>query len=255
MTLPIDFIIIRHGQSEANSRQQDPRDEVCGDFTPLTQRGIEQARVTGDWLRNTGLTRFDRYYTSPYVRARQTAALLGLEDTWSIDARLRERNPGTASQDVNGVRQHKWYGRPYNGEALATDVRRRFESIMDTVQQEASARRIIAVAHGKFMTVARFVLEHMTVEEWLEKDQQELIENCQILHYSRRHPETGAVALDMCWMRSICPWDCAHSWHNEQWVALYQRTLNEEEWLETANRLGSKMPGEKSAACPFSPWV
>src|SRR5262245_47119122 len=143
MTLPIDFIVIRHGQSEANARQKGPRDEACDNLTQLTQRGVEQAKAAGDWLRSNGLTDFDRYYTSPYIRARQTAALLALDGVWTIDDRWRERNSGTNSQDVDSRQQHNWYWRPYNGETLATDVRQRFESIMDTLQPEASDRRLI----------------------------------------------------------------------------------------------------------------
>ena len=78
MALPIDFIIIRHGQSEANTQQKEPRDEGGDNSTQLTREGIEQAKATGDWLRSIGLTGFDRYYTSSYMRARQTAALLAL---------------------------------------------------------------------------------------------------------------------------------------------------------------------------------
>ena len=236
MALPIDLIIIRHGQSEANTQQRDSRDEGGDNFTQLTRRGIEQAKATGDWLRSIGLTGFDRYYTSSYMRARQTAALLAPDGTWTIDDRWRERDSGAASQDVNSQQQHKWYWRPNDGESLATDVRRRFESIMDTLQQEASDGRVIATTHGKFMTVVRFVLERMTVEEWLKKDQQELLENCQVLHYSRRSPTTGAVASDIHWMQSICPWDTSRSWNNGQWIELCQRTLSDEALLETANR-------------------
>jgi phosphohistidine phosphatase SixA len=79
MALPIDLIIIRHAESEANTRQNDLRDEVRDNLTPLTPRGIEQAEATGDWLRSIGLSDFDRYYTSSYIRARQTAALLALD--------------------------------------------------------------------------------------------------------------------------------------------------------------------------------
>ncbi len=224
MTLPIDLIVIRHGQSEANTQQLDPRGDTPNEgrdnLTQLTQRGIAQAKATGDWLLRNGLTNFDRYYTSPYLRARQTAALLALDGSWTIDDRWRERNSGATSQGLNSQQPHKWYGRPYGGESLGTDVRPRFESIMDTLQQEGSGGQVIAITHGKFMTVVRFVLERITVAEWLAKDRQDLIDNCQILHYSRRNPQTDAVASDIRWMRSICPWDSSRSWNNGEWREL-----------------------------------
>jgi len=43
----------------------------------LTDKGIAQAKVTGEYLRKKIGNHFDRYYTSEYVRAMETAALLG----------------------------------------------------------------------------------------------------------------------------------------------------------------------------------
>lgn len=229
MTLPVDLLVIRHGQSEANLRQQDPRGQTpnadCDNRTLLTPRGVEQAKTAGDWLRRNGLTGADCYYTSPYMRARQTAALLGPEEAWIVDERWRERNAGATSPDLTRPLPHKWQWKPADGESLSTDVRQRFESILATLQCEAPDKRVIAVTHGKFMTVVRFVLEQMTIQEWLEKDQHELIDNCQILYYSRRSPKTSAVASDICWMRSVCPWDSSRSWHHGQWLALGPHTL------------------------------
>src|SRR5215831_2302485 len=130
MTLPLDLIVIRHGQSEANTKQKDPRGNTPNEghdiLVLLTQRGIEQAKAAGDWLRSNGLTDFDRYYTSPYMRARQTATLLAPDSAWTIDDRWRERNSGAAAQDINSQQQHKWHWQPYDGESLAIDVCRRF---------------------------------------------------------------------------------------------------------------------------------
>jgi len=44
----------------------------------LTDKGVEQAKVTGAWIRENIGDTFDRYYTSEYVRAMETAAYLGL---------------------------------------------------------------------------------------------------------------------------------------------------------------------------------
>jgi broad specificity phosphatase PhoE len=248
MALPMDLIVIRHGQSEANTKQKDPRGNTPNDgrdnLTRLTQTGIAQAKAAGAWLRGNGLSRFDRYYTSPYIRARQTATLLALDGAWTIDNRWRERNCGAASQGINGQQQHKWYWRPGGGEALGTEVRQRFESILQTLRQEASDRRVIAATHGKFMTVVRFVMERMSAEEWLQRDRQELIENCQILHYSRRSPKTGAVASEIRWMRSVCPWDSSCSWYEGQWIELRQCTLSDAELFETVNGLVRRHYGE-----------
>src|SRR3990170_8107458 len=106
MAMPNELVLVRHGHSEGNfvadtSRRGDDSlyttdfRERPGHRWRLTKEGANQARAAGEWiLRNIG-ERFDRYYVSPYVRTRETAALLGLpEAEWRIDQRLRERDWG-----------------------------------------------------------------------------------------------------------------------------------------------------------------
>ena len=69
----MDLILIRHGLPERDDASSDP---------PLTVRGHEQARRAAAWLSEE---RIDAIYSSPMVRARQTAeayaALCGLPIT------------------------------------------------------------------------------------------------------------------------------------------------------------------------------
>ena len=80
----------------------------------LTDRGRDQARITGEWLR--AHTRSDkdldpsvahlqtiyRYYVSEYIRAMETAALMELpESKWFVEVQLRERDWGTFGQRHN----------------------------------------------------------------------------------------------------------------------------------------------------------
>ena len=79
--------VIRHGQTELNSRGvlQGRSDR------PLNETGIAQARAAAERLRDI---RFDRVYTSPLVRAVQTAQILAPDITPVIDARLIEMDYG-----------------------------------------------------------------------------------------------------------------------------------------------------------------
>jgi broad specificity phosphatase PhoE len=78
MAKPIDLVIVRHGQSEANIIQQaekrrvdhDQLKEVYDrpDFAQrLSERGREQAIKAGEWLRNNQMppSHFDERYVSP----------------------------------------------------------------------------------------------------------------------------------------------------------------------------------------------
>src|SRR2546423_5112944 len=80
-----EFLLIRHGQSEANVGQSDEPD--C-DLTPL---GLEQAREMGRRLAKRDLSGFIAL-VSPYCRARRTADAIaevtGLR--FSVEPQIRE---------------------------------------------------------------------------------------------------------------------------------------------------------------------
>jgi len=104
--LPLNLVIVRHGESEGNIANRRSRKGDNSDFTPeflnrhstklrLTDKGKVQAKMAGDWLKSQGLDRFDGYYVSEYTRAVETAALLDLPDAdWNMDFQLRERDHG-----------------------------------------------------------------------------------------------------------------------------------------------------------------
>jgi phosphohistidine phosphatase len=80
------LLIVRHAEAAPG----DP-DEL----RPLTPNGREQARGLGKRLRDEGLE-VDAVLTSPLLRARETAAALGLGET-TVDERLA---PGATPVDV-----------------------------------------------------------------------------------------------------------------------------------------------------------
>ena len=88
MTMPIDLVLVRHGESEGNVAF---RQAHAGDHSlfndgflkrhssrwRLSPHGVEQAHAAGDWLRQHVADSFDRYYVSEYLRAMETAGHLG----------------------------------------------------------------------------------------------------------------------------------------------------------------------------------
>ena len=91
--------IIRHGQTELNSKHalQGRSDH------PLNDTGKEQARETSKALENLGI-RFDHVYTSPLIRAIQTAEIIapGIEPL--IDERVIEMDYGPyEGTDLNNL--------------------------------------------------------------------------------------------------------------------------------------------------------
>lgn len=109
--MPIDLLLVRHGHSEGNRALESAEDgdvrlhqdrryraRSAADYR-LTAEGRAQAATAGVWLRSwlddEGLEGFDRWYCSPFVRTRETAALLGIDTAqWQLESLLRERDFG-----------------------------------------------------------------------------------------------------------------------------------------------------------------
>ncbi|MBI1957234.1 MAG: histidine phosphatase family protein [Candidatus Niyogibacteria bacterium] len=235
MTLPIDLVFIRHGESEGNiaKRQfedgsQRPlpegfRERHTASFR-LTNRGRAQAIQAGAWLRTEFGAHhplFDRFLTSEYIRAKETAALLTIPDArWYADFNLAERDGGNLRFLDDEEWRKEWaralelrdaepfFWRPPNGESFAA-LCQRLRSPLGTWHRECADKRVLAVCHGEVMWGIRILRERMPQRRFrelhLSKDPADRIYNCQILHYTRRDPESGQLARYANWMRMIRP--------------------------------------------------
>jgi NAD+ kinase len=242
MTLPLDLVLVRHGESEGNvayglSRQGDD----CH-FTPeflarhsskwrLTELGQEQARAAGAWLREHVAQAFDRYYVAEYLRAMETAAHLGFSDaTWRCEFYLRERDWGALDllswqqrrerygQDLKRRELDAFFWTPPGGESMAS-LCLRVDRVLDTLHRGCADKRVLLVCHGEVMWAFRVRLERMSQERYRELDASRepkvKIHNCQVLHYTRRDPVTGTLSPYLSWIRSVCLWDpdrCSAGW-------------------------------------------
>jgi len=149
---------VRHAESTAN---------VLMEFSnsaskhPLTARGLEQAQTLARSL--TGL-RFARIYSSPVLRAAQTAGILAghLEAPLEFSEALREWSVGEyeGSRDPQGWEKHRqvqedWFihlrpeSRMPGGESLL-DIKARFLPFMNRLVQDESLKdqAVLMVAHG-----------------------------------------------------------------------------------------------------------
>lgn len=232
--MPIDLVLVRHGQSEGNLANELSRHGDHSLFTPeflarhsstwrLTDRGIRQAQAAGLWIWHNNLDPFDRYYTSEYARAIETAANLELPGAlWYIEPYLRERDYGKLDVMRDDLRQKKYkyyleqrknnpfFSIPPNGESMVT-VCLRIDRVLNTLHRECSDKRVIIVCHGEVIEAFRIRLERLTEEKYKahvnSEDQKEKIYNGQIFHYTRRDPATGKLAPHANWVRTIRPLD------------------------------------------------
>lgn len=264
--MPHNLILIRHGESEGNiavARSRKGDDSAYTDefknrhssLWRLSDKGREQAKIAGEWLRaqrGEHADPFFRCYTSEYVRAMETAALLDIKDAfWYSDFYLRERNWGDLDRLSVTEREERFaqsmkereieplYWTPPNGESLA-DVGLRVDRLFQTLHRECENKDVVVVCHGEVMWMIRARLERMTQEKFHEldssKDEKDKIHNCQILWYSRVNPENEIdIRPYVSWMKSVCPWDESKS--SNVWNLIPRQRFSNEELLKRVERI------------------
>jgi len=231
MTLPIDLVFVRHGEAEGNlaTRYSEKGDhEVYGAVHRdrhtrsfrLSERGRGQAKRTGAWLKDE-FPVFDRHIVSEYIRAMETATLLDLPDAnWQSNFMLTERDWGELDNYSEEERQAKFsdvlrmhdiepfYWRPPNGESLA-QMCLRADRILHTLHRECSDKTVVMVCHGEMMWGYRVLIERMSQQRFkelhLSDDPYDRLYNGQVIHYTRRNPETRRIEKYANWMRMIRP--------------------------------------------------
>jgi len=219
--------LVRHGESAGNVAREAAL--LAGDYVidldvrdvdvPLSPLGEQQSMALGRWFAAMpGDERPNVILTSPYVRARTTAAIVahaaGLsDDAYSlvVDERLREKEFGILDRLTRaGIEAHhpeqaefrrllgKFYHRPPGGESWC-DVILRLRSAIEMISREYCGERVLLVCHSVVVLCMRYLLEHMTEEQILAIDRTEEIANCSVTSY--RHDETvrprGVMRLDL----------------------------------------------------------
>jgi NAD+ kinase len=231
MTLPIDLVYLRHGESEGNLAKRHSEAGRHGSYNAvykdrhtrsfrLTAAGRGQAGMAGDWLRGEfGL--FDQCMVSEYARAMETAVLLGLPDArWRVNDLLTERNWGDLDRCSEEERKERFadelrmrtiepfFWSPPSGESLQL-LRLRLDRVLQTLHRECSDKRVLIVCHGEVMWTFRIMLERMPQQKFRElhfsRSPEDRLFNCDILHYTRRDPQTGRLSPYVEWFRRVRP--------------------------------------------------
>jgi broad specificity phosphatase PhoE len=203
---PRRLFLIRHGESAGNVANAAALAQGLDELTlagrdmdvPLSELGREQARALGPWFRSVGV--IDLVYTSPYRRARETAAI-ALEAAGSTvevvcDERLREREFGVLDRltkagiearhpDQAAARAFlgKLYHRPPGGESWV-DVAARVRAFYADLRLDHTDGSVVVVAHQAVILLFRYALERIAEDDLLAIDRAEEIVNTAVTSYA-----------------------------------------------------------------------
>ena len=208
---PDILYIVRHGESAGNvareaallAGEREIDLNVRDVDVPLSKLGEEQSVVLGRWFAALpDNAKPSVILTSPYLRARNSAAIIaeaaGLaDDAYSlvVDERLREKEFGILDRLTRvGIEAYhpeqaefrrllgKFYHRPPGGESWC-DVILRLRSAVEMISREYWGERVLLVCHSVVVLCMRYLLEHMTEAEILAIDRTNEIANCSVTSY------------------------------------------------------------------------
>ena len=217
---PASLWVVRHGESAGNVARDRAEEQGLERLdldwrdvdVPLSDLGVRQAQALGRWTAEQPEdARPTVVWTSPYVRAQQTAdhalEAAGLDLPRVVDERLREREFGvldgltrrgiTAQYPQESERRKqigKFYHRPPGGESW-TDVLQRLRAVLEDVRLDARGERVLLVAHQVVVLLTRYVLEGMDERQVLDLDAEAEVANCSVTSY-RYDQDAGRLRLD-----------------------------------------------------------
>ena len=205
---PAAMWVVRHGESAGNVARDaaeagghERLELTTRDVdVPLSELGQDQARALGRWTATRPPDEQPTVvWTSPYLRARQSAELAveaaGLDLPVVVDERLREREFGvldgltrrgiTTQYPEESARRAlvgKFYHRPPGGESWA-DVAARLRAVLDEIRIDARDERVLLMGHQVVVLLTRYVLEVLDEQAVLAVDAEGDVANCAVTSY------------------------------------------------------------------------
>ena len=171
---------VRHGETVWNVENK-----ICGTTdSPLTQRGREQARQTGENILAEGI-KADEILYSPLSRAMDTAKIIS-EMTGipcRVEPRLIEQNFGkweSTPRDGEDLKKAKEsFVCRYDGGESMLHLAQRIYNLLDDIKAEAGEKTYILVAHNGIARVVQSYFTDMTNGEYEDFG----VKNCQVVRY------------------------------------------------------------------------
>ena len=174
MSWPKLLVLVRHAESIGNTMpiEQRVKLDISTSEFPLTNKGKEQARITGEYL-NKNFGTFSTYITSPYLRTTETAKLLYPDVEFQKDPRLIEVQRGIRyvmtekqikkkypEEIIRKRKEGLYYYRPLGGENWI-DVEIRIRSFLNRLR----SKKILIVVHGNWLVIFQKIIDDLSIEK------------------------------------------------------------------------------------------
>jgi broad specificity phosphatase PhoE len=202
--------LVRHGESEGNLAAAEANAERAEEIdvpardpdVRLSDLGRLQAEAVGAALARLSVQeRPEVLICSPYVRARETAAIAseaaGLSLPVQVDERLRDRELGVLDRLTEfGVAarypeeharrkwQGKFYHRPAGGESWA-DVLLRLRAWLSDVDDVLAGKRVLVVSHDVVIVLLRYICEGLDEDHVMKLARETPVGNASLSRYLR----------------------------------------------------------------------
>lgn len=204
-----ELLLVRHGESQGNvaaTRAHESGAHVINvpardADVELSATGHEQALALGRLLAGFPEDRRAAVWSSPYLRARQTAELAVHTGGWNsevlLDERLRDRelgildmltSAGVEARLPQEAERRRWLGkfyyRPPGGESWA-DVVLRLRSLLADLDRTYPGQRVLLVCHDAPILLVRYILAGLTEHELLDIAASTAILNASVSRFVR----------------------------------------------------------------------
>ncbi|MDD3026593.1 MAG: histidine phosphatase family protein [Erysipelotrichaceae bacterium] len=176
------LLITRHSKTIWNEqrRLQGRKD------SKLTQKGIEEARILGEFLKGEQI---DVIYSSPINRAYQTAQMIFPDREIITDDRLMEMSFGdyegkSVAELVKQKDYHDLWHNPSldsrlpHGESYR-EIKERLQSFYEEIKTRHASQTVFVVTHGMAFIVLQAVIKNLCIED-LTSINQEVVRGCSL---------------------------------------------------------------------------
>ena len=173
----MNIYIVRHGQTDWNVEgRYAGRQDI-----PLNKNGIEQAKIIKEELKNI---KFDKIYSSPLIRAYETAKIICNGDIIK-DERIIERCNGNLERKLKSeIKEEIDFSDPnetkYNIEPVIS-FRKRIKDFFDDITNNQNVKNILVVTHAGVGIYARCYFEG---EPKNGNYNTYKIKNCEVIKYN-----------------------------------------------------------------------